>query len=69
MNLKIKVSKKPRTGGLVSYRYVGIREKVLRFLFGEKQKLTILVPGDNVDEIDICRNGKGGTENDSETED
>lgn len=47
-NLKISVSKTPQSGGIVSCRNVTIRERFLRFLLGDKQKLTILVPGDTV---------------------
>ena len=52
-NLKISVSKKPQSGGIVSCRNVTIRERFLRFLLGDKQKLTILVPGDTVQELAI----------------
>lgn len=60
-NLKISVSKAPQTGGVVTCRSVGIRERFLRFLFGSKQRITILIPGDSVDEVSICETGKGGT--------
>lgn len=53
-SLRISVSKKPQTGGIISCRNVSIRERVLRFLLGDKQKLTILVPGDSVQELAIC---------------
>ena len=59
-NLKISVSKKPQTGGIVSCRSVTIRERCLRFLLGDKQKLTILVPGDTVQELAICEVEEGG---------
>ena len=59
-NLKISVSKAPQTGGVVTCRSVGIRERFLRFLFGSKQRITILIPGDSVDEVSICETGKGG---------
>lgn len=62
-NLKISVSKKPQTGGIVSCRNVSIRERVLRFLLGDKQKLTILVPGDSVQELAICEIREGGGAN------
>jgi hypothetical protein len=52
-NLKISVSKHPQSGGIVSCRNVTIRERFLRFLLGDKQKLTILVPGDTVQEFSI----------------
>lgn len=59
-NLKISVSKEPQTGGVVTCRSVGIREHFLRFLFGSKQHITILIPGDSVDEVAICESVKGG---------
>lgn len=52
-NLKISVSKEPRNGGIVACRNLTVRERILRFLLGEKVKLTILVPGDSVQEIAI----------------
>ncbi len=51
--LKISVSKEPQEGGILACRSVTIRERFLRFLFGQKQRLTILVPGDSVDTIAI----------------
>lgn len=59
-NLKISVSKSPQTGGVVTCRSVGIRERFLRFLFGSQQRVTILIPGDSVDEVAICESMKGG---------
>lgn len=61
-NLTISVSQKPQVGGIVSCRNVTIRERLLRFLLGEKQKLTILVPGDTVQELAICEVKEGGRE-------
>lgn len=58
--LNISVSKKPVTGCVVSYRNVSIRERFLRFLLGSKQKLTIIVPGDTVQELAICEINEGG---------
>lgn len=65
-NLKISVSKKPNNGGIVSYRNITIRERLLRFLFGEKHKLTILVPGDTVQELAISEAKEGGLENEQD---
>ena len=59
-NLKISVSKHPQYGGIVSYHNVTIRERFLRFLLGDKQKLTILVPGDTVQELAISEIKEGG---------
>ena len=52
-NLKISVSKKPKNGGIVSYRCLSVRERLLRFLLGSPVKLTIVVPGDTVDSLSI----------------
>ena len=62
-NLKISVSKVPQTGGVVTCRRVNVRERFLRFLFGNKQKLTILIPGDSIDEVSICESMRGGMGN------
>ena len=51
--LKITVSKERTNGGVVACRHVTVREKLLRFLLGTPVKLTVLVPGDSVDEIAI----------------
>lgn len=51
--LQINVSKKPKNNGIVACRRVSIRERFLRFLFGDKTKLTVIVPGDSVDEVAI----------------
>lgn len=51
--LKISVSKKPVSGGIVSCRQVSIRERLLRFLLGDEQRLTVIVPGDTVEEVAI----------------
>jgi len=57
--LKISVSKEPQTNGIITCRNITIRERVLRFLFGDKRKVTVLIPGDNVGEIEICETKKG----------
>ena len=51
--LSIKVSKKPAADGIVSYRRVSIREKLLSRLFGKKQKLIIILPGNTVESLCI----------------
>jgi hypothetical protein len=52
-NLKISFSKHPQTGGIVRCKNVTLRERILRLLLGEKQKLMILIPGDSVDSLSI----------------
>jgi hypothetical protein len=63
--LKISVSKKPQNSGTFSYKSVTLREKIMRFLFGQKQSITILVAGDSVKEVDIFKIDEGGVENES----
>ena len=52
-DIKISVSKEVPDGGIVSCRTVSFRERFLRRLFGEKRKVTIIVPGESVDKITI----------------
>ena len=52
-NLTISVSKATANPGVVSYRCINIRERLLRLLLGKKQRLTILVPGDSVESLAI----------------
>ncbi len=66
-NLKISVSKEPKTGGIASFKSVTVREKFMRYLFGDKKNITVLIPGDNIGEIAICETEKGGTVNDKGT--
>ncbi len=51
--LRISVLKEPAAEGIVSCRNVSVRERFLRFLFGEKQRLTIIVPGGSVLELAV----------------
>jgi len=51
--LQISVSKKPVNRGIVACRTVTVRERLMRFLFGKPQKLTVIVPGDSVQELSI----------------
>ncbi len=59
-NLKISVVKEPRSGGIVQCRNVTMREKLLTFLFGRRERLMILVPGNSVDTVSITEISEGG---------
>lgn len=63
-NLKITVSKERANGDIVACRRVTVRERLLRFLLGKPVRLTVLVPGDSVDEVAISEIRKGGGEDD-----
>ena len=58
--LTIKVAKKVPNSGIIAMRQKTVREKILRRLLGNPIKLTVLVPGDNVDEIEIRDIREGG---------
>ena len=57
--LSISVSKDPQTGGILNCRNITVRDRLMRFLFGDRRRVTVLIPGDSVDEIAICETGKG----------
>lgn len=59
-NLHISVSDKPQRNGMVSCKCISLRERFLRKLFGNKQKIVILVPGDAIEELAITRTTEGG---------
>lgn len=59
-NLRISVSPKPQDGGIVQCRKVSLREKLLTRLFGRKEKLLILVPGNSVEMVSITEVPEGG---------
>ena len=43
-NLKICIASGPETGGIVRCKTVRLRERVLRRLFGDTRRVTIIVP-------------------------
>ncbi len=57
--LRISVSKNPQTAGIITCKNITIRERLLSLLFGDKRKVTVLIPGENVGEIEICETRKG----------
>lgn len=56
--LNIKVSKERMSGGIMACRQLTVRERLIRFLLGSPVRLTIIVPGDSVDEVAISRKGR-----------
>ena len=59
-DLKISVSKKPPEDGVVRCQRVAIRERLLRYLFGEKRRVMVIVPGDSVERVSITELAGGG---------
>lgn len=60
MEHTISVSERSAQGVIVSCRQVSVRERFLRFLFGEKQRLAIVVPGGSVRELEVSEIMEGG---------
>ena len=54
--LKISVAQDPG-GGIVSCHHITVREKLLRMLFGEKRRLTVIIPGNSVKALSIEEEG------------
>ena len=54
---RISVSKGPPDGGIVSFRHITPRERLVRFLLGDQRRLTLIVPGDSVKTLSIVEEG------------
>lgn len=52
-NLKISLAQGAESGGIVRCKTVSLRERVLRHLFGDMRRVTIIVPGDSVEELSV----------------
>lgn len=53
-SLKISIGEGSSGGvGIIGCRVVSIRERFIRWLFGPKQRITILIPGQSVESMDI----------------
>ena len=59
-DLKISVSKKPSNDGVVRCQRVTMRERLLRYLFGEERRVMVIVPGDTVECVSITELAGGG---------
>ena len=59
-DLHISVTREPGYGNVVAVRGVSVRERFLRFLLGDKRRLTILIPGNTVSDIAIEKVKDGG---------
>ena len=56
--MQISVSKKPKNSVAVVRRLTG-REKLMRRLFGGMLQMTVIVPGDTVEEVSITEKKEG----------
>lgn len=59
-NLKISVSKEMKSDGILCCRKVNIREKLLTFLLGKQQSVTILIPSNRIQSVAISEIKEGG---------
>ncbi|MBV6740504.1 hypothetical protein [Lactobacillus gasseri] len=50
--VSIAVSKQP-TNGVVSFKHLTIRERLLRHLLGNPNRVMVIAPGDSVQQIQI----------------
>ena len=58
--LNIRVTRQPVNGVIVACRNISVRERLLRYLLGDKQRLAVIVPGGTVQELGICEVQEGG---------
>jgi hypothetical protein len=58
-NLMISINRPPTEVGIVRCKTIGVRQRLLNKLFGKKQKLTLIVPGDSVECISIRETEEG----------
>ncbi len=59
--LHVSLSDKTKQKNAVSYKSISLRERLVRLLFGKKQKLMILIPGDEIEKLAITKT-KGETD-------
>ena len=52
-NLKISIVREQDTGGIVRCKTVSMRERVLRRLFGDTRRITVIVPGGSVKTLSV----------------
>lgn len=58
--IQINVSQAPKDNRIVQCRNVNIRERLLTRLFGKREKVMILVPGNSVESVGIIEVPEGG---------
>ena len=51
--LRISVVRKPEENGIAAVRSLTVRERMLRFLLGDRKHVTVIVPSDSVEELAI----------------
>ncbi len=61
-SLRISVSKEGEDQSIVGCSHVTVREKLLRMLLGDKQRLTVIIPGASVKALTIMEEGSESRE-------
>lgn len=51
--LTISVADKPRSKGVVSFKHLTVRERILRYLLGSKSQVMVIAPRQSVKQIRI----------------
>lgn len=51
--LTISVADKPRSKGVVSFKHLTVRERILRYLLGSKSQVMVISPRQSVKQIRI----------------
>ncbi len=64
-SVKISVSKSPSQDGIIACRVVPIKNRFLRRILGDVDRMTVLIPGDTVKDITICEVKQKGGEKDA----
>jgi hypothetical protein len=64
--LNLYVCRKLPEGGIVRWRTLTMRERILRKLLGEKRRLMIVIPGHSVETMEIKEIEEGGTDHESQ---
>ena len=59
-SLSVAVGKPPTTNGIVAYRKVKLRERLLERFLGPMRNVVLLVPGKTVDSITVTEIPEGG---------
>ena len=66
-NLRISVRRNPSGNGIAYCRKLTLRERMMDRLFGAKQRVTVIVPGDSVACVSIQEIPEGGEEDEEAT--
>lgn len=55
--LRLNLAEQEEREQIIKLRRVSLRDRLAKFLLGEKRKYTIVVPGDSIDQVTIIQKG------------